>query len=107
MWVKTKNILSPSYITVADKGTDLHFYVTGNNLLDVDNVSNAVEDFMNHGTKSPLLKRSIVMDEVVLLENGVKVGVVGQVRKVKKDVGSEEYTNNDRIDFLREFVKKF
>lgn len=107
MWEKRKNVLSPNYITVEDRGTDLHFYVIGINLSDVDDVSNAVENFMNHGTKSPLLKKNIIMGEVVLLENGVKVGVAGQIRKVKKEAGTEEYLNNDRIDFLREFVKKF
>jgi hypothetical protein len=107
MWEKRKNILSPNYITVEDKSSDLHFYVTGTNLSDVDAVSSAVENLVNHGTKSPLLKKNIIMGEVVLLQNGVKVGIAGQVRKIKKEAGVEEYLNNDRIDFLKDFIRKF
>jgi len=106
MWTKSKNLLSPNYIIVEDKSYDLHFYVVGNNLTDVDDVSNAVEDLMNHGTKSKFLKKNIIMDEVVLLTNGVKIGVAGQIKKIKKESITEEYSNNDRIEFLKEFLKK-
>lgn len=106
MWVKSKNILTPNYITVENKSFDLHFYVTGNSVSDVENVSSAIEDLMNEGKKSSCLKKNIVMNEVVLLENLVKVGVAGQVKKIKKEIGVDELINNDRIEFLQEFIAK-
>ena len=33
--------------------------------------------------------------------------VVEQIKKVKKEIGVEDYLNNDRIDFLKDFLKKF
>lgn len=106
MWNKSKNILSPNYITVEETGNDLHFYVTGENYEDIDRVADAVEFLMNTGKKSPFLKKNIVLDEVVLLENHVRIGVAGTVKKIKKDEENGEYTNQDRTEFLREFLKK-
>ncbi len=104
MWTKTKNILTPTYMTVSNDG-DLHFYITGVKLELVEEVANAVEEVLNVGKKSPALKKNIVMDEVVLLQNGVRVGVAGQVKKIKKE-GDSEFVNSDRIDLLHEFLKK-
>lgn len=107
MWNKSKNVLSPNYITVEENGNDLHFYITGTKSDVVDDVADAIVEIMNIGKKSPLLKKNIVLDEVVLLENSVRVGVAGVVKKIKKDESNGEFTNSDRNEFLREFLKKF
>lgn len=108
MWTKTKNPLSPNYITVENKSSDLHIYVTGTNVSDVNNVSEAIEDLLNHNTKSRLLKVNINMEELVLLRNGVRVGVAGQVKQIKRNLTTGDITHNeDRCVFLREIVNKF
>lgn len=106
MWKKTKNILTPTYVTVSEEHNDLHFYITGVDEKLVDSVSDAVEEILNVGKKSAHLKRNIVMDEVVLLQNGVRVGVAGQVKKIKKESEFDEFVNNDRVELLREFLNK-
>lgn len=106
MWKKSKNILCPTYVTVEEENNDLHFYITGAVEEDIDKVADAVEFLMNVGKKSPFLKVNIVLDEVVLLENRIRVGVAGTVKKIKKDENNGEFTNSDRTDFLKEFLKK-
>lgn len=106
MWKKTKNILTPTYITITNEANDMHFYVTGIDESVVDVVGGAVEEVMNFGKKSPHIKKNIVMDEVVLLQNGARVGVAGQVKKIKKESATDEFVNNDRLDLLREFLNK-
>jgi hypothetical protein len=106
MWKKTKNILTPTYVTVGNEKNDLHFYITGIDERSVEVVSNAVEEVMNIGKKSPDIKKNIVLDEVVILQNGVRVGVAGQVKKIKKESSNDEYVNNDRLELLREFLNK-
>lgn len=107
MWNKETNILSPNYVVVEKKHHHHHFYINGDDSEKVNDVANAVVILLNENKKNPILKKNIIMDEVVLLENGVKIGVAGQVKQIKVDDNSTSRTNEDRVLFLQEFIRKF
>jgi hypothetical protein len=107
MWNKETNILSPNYVVVEKKHHHHHFYINGDDSEKVNDVANAVVILLNENKKNPILKKNIIMDEVVLLENGVKIGVAGQVKQIKVDDNSISRTNDDRVLFLQEFIRKF
>lgn len=110
MWNLEKNVLSPNYIVIKNDTTDLHFYVTGLDTTEVENVANAVQELMNVGKKSKLLKKNILLDEIVILQNGIKIGAAGTIKKTKVEEQTDNNNsmiNYDRIEFLKELVKKF
>jgi len=107
MWNKETNILSPNYVVVEKKHHHHHFYIHGDDSEKVNDVANAVVILLNENKKNPILKKNIIMNEVVLLENGVKIGVAGQVKQIKVDDNSISRTNEDRVLFLQEFIRKF
>jgi len=107
MWNKETNILSPNYVVVEKKHHHHHFYINGDDSEKVNDVANAVVILLNENKKNPILKKNIIMNEVVLLENGVKIGVAGQVKQIKVDDNSISRTNEDRVLFLQEFIRKF
>jgi len=111
MWVKSKNLLSPNYTTVQEEKApsttvDLHFYITGADVDTVDNVADAVEDLMNHGTKSKYLKKNIILDEILLLENGIRIGVAGKVNNIRLNEERPEYDNSNRGELLKRLTSK-
>ena len=113
-WIKEdKNPLSSNYQVVKSPTNGLHFYAFATNKLAIEEIDGVVDDLvalLNFGTKSPRLRRSVLLDEVVILKNSVTIGVAGAVTKIKAEKRPENescFVNNDRVEFLKNLVDKF
>jgi len=107
MWTKVINTFTPNYLTIQDDvKKDLHFYITGNDSIIVNEVANALEELLNYNKKSKFLQKDILLDELVILKNGIKIGVSGTIKKIKRN-NIDEYLNEERSNLLKETIKRF
>lgn len=103
MWEIESN--SNSYITIVNPEFSEHFFVSGSHPDNVKSVAGSVAGAMNTGKKQKNLKFNIRLnDELVLLQNQVKVGATGPIKKI---TGYQyfEGENQDRKSLLDKLMK--
>ena len=103
MWAKDYNILVPTYVVVRDAKNPLHFYLSGEDKNLIQDVADSLVEFLNFKKKSKHLRVRDRIGEYCVLENGIKVGVAGSIKKANNI--SED--NAERREFLKTTIKTF
>lgn len=82
MW-EIEHITNDSYVTITNTDSLEHFFISGNHPDNVKRVAAAVREAMNSGKTQPELKLNIRLnEELVLLQNRVKIGTTGPIKKI-------------------------
>lgn len=82
MW-EIEHITNESYVTITNKTIAEHFFISGDHPDNVKTVAVAVREAMNSSKKQNELKINIRLnEELLLLQNRVKVGTSGPVKKI-------------------------
>lgn len=82
MW-EIEHITNDSYVTITNSDVAEHFFISGEHPDNVKNIAVAVREAMNSNKKQPELNINIRLnEELLLLQNRVRVGTSGPVKKI-------------------------
>lgn len=76
------NSTSNNYVTITNQEVTDHFYVSGSNTDNVTLTADAIREAMNNEKKNNTLKLNIrINGELAILQNQVKIGTSGPIKK--------------------------
>lgn len=96
-----------NYITITNPDVSEHFYVSGTNPLKVvlKDTANSIVDAINSCKKQRNLKVSMKLNnELLVLDNGIRVGTTGPIKKAA-GLQFKEIENEGRRDLLDMLIK--